>query len=95
MELLDLKKEWFLIEDRYHADELLNASKPAMALFYLSFHTDSAADQAKRRENLINRLGQEFLDPEGRLAVTRPLHLPGSFAGRRNEERFRMEDRCG
>jgi hypothetical protein len=51
-----------------------------MALFYLSFHTDSAADKAKLRENLINHLGPEFLGTEERLAVTMPLNLPGLFA---------------
>ena len=63
-------------------DELLNAGKQAPMIFYFSFHSSSAADQAKRRENLINRLGPEFLAPAGRLAFTRSFALPGSFAGR-------------
>jgi hypothetical protein len=47
------------------ADELLNAGKRVTMIFYFSFHANSAAHQAKRRENLINRLGPEFLAPLG------------------------------
>ena len=46
------------------ADELLIVGRQ-IAIFYSSFHENSAADQAKRRENLIQRLGPEFLDPMG------------------------------
>ena len=47
------------------ANELLNAGKRVTMIFYFSFHANSATDQAKRRENLIQRLGPEFLGPLG------------------------------